>query len=64
MRQRRRVLSRSAAILVVGGKTQRIQLAPAGQNALTGRADAALPSSIKGAVQITDTRNSTVQAKF
>ena len=52
------------AILVVGGKTQRIQLAPAGQNALTGRADAALPSSIKGAVQITDTRNSTVQAKF
>ncbi len=52
------------AILVVGGKTQRIQLAPADQNALTGRADAALPASIKGAVQITNTRNSTVQAKF
>lgn len=52
------------AILVVGGKTQRIQLAPAGQNALSGRADAALPASVKGAVQITDTRNSTVQAKF
>lgn len=52
------------AILVVGGKTQRIQLAPAGQNTLTGRADAALPASIKGAVQITNTRNSTVQAKF
>jgi len=52
------------AILVVGGKTQRVTLAPTGQNALTGRADAALPASIKGAVQITNARNSTVQAKF
>lgn len=52
------------AILVVGGKTERIQLAPAGQNELTGRAATALPAPIKGAVQITNARNSTVQAKF
>jgi hypothetical protein len=52
------------AILVVAGKTQRIQLAPTGPNALTGRAEAALSASIKGAVQITNARNSTVQAKF
>ncbi len=52
------------AILVVGGKTERIQLAPAGQNELTGRAGAALSAPIKGAVQITNARNSTVQAKF
>ena len=52
------------AILVAGGKTQRIQLAPAGQNELTGRADAALAAPIKGAIQITNARNSTVLAKF
>lgn len=52
------------AILVVGGKTQRIQLAPAGQNELTGRAEVALSGPIKGAIQITNARNSTVQAKF
>jgi hypothetical protein len=52
------------AILVVGGKTERVTLAPSGQNELSGKAAAALKAPIKGAIQITNTRNSTVQAKF
>jgi hypothetical protein len=52
------------AILVVGGKTERVTLAPVGQNALEGKAAVALGASVKGAVQITNARNSTVQAKF
>jgi hypothetical protein len=52
------------AILVVGGKTQRVTLAPAGQNALEGKAAVALGATVKGAIQITNARNSTVQAKF
>jgi hypothetical protein len=52
------------AILVVGGKTQRVMLAPSGQNALAGKAAVALGTSVKGAIQITSARNSTVQAKF
>jgi len=52
------------AILVVGGKTERVTLVPAGQNALSGKAAVALNVPIKGAIQITNARNSTVQAKF
>jgi hypothetical protein len=52
------------AILVVGGKTERVTLAPAGQNELSGKAAVALKGPIKGAIQITNARNSTVQAKF
>jgi hypothetical protein len=52
------------AILVVGGKTERVTLAPSGQNELSGKAATALKGPIKGAIQITNARNSTVQAKF
>jgi hypothetical protein len=52
------------AILVVDGKAQRIPLAPAGENALSGRAPVPLAAPIRGAIQITDARNSTVQARF
>jgi hypothetical protein len=52
------------AILVVGGKTQRVSLSPTGQNALAGKAAVALGTPVKGAIQITNARNSTVQAKF
>jgi hypothetical protein len=49
---------------VVGGKAQRIELAPEASNKLTGTATAALPATPKGAVQITLPSGKTVQAKF
>lgn len=52
------------AIFVVDGKPQRIPLAPAGDNALTGTAPVTVPVEPKGAVQITTSTGSTVQAKF
>jgi hypothetical protein len=55
---------KGTAILVVDGKSQRIQLAPAGENTLAGEAAVELPSQPKGAVQITTSAGSTVQAKF
>lgn len=55
---------KGTAIFVVDGKPQRIPLAPAGDNALTGTASVAVPAEPKGAVQITTPTGSTVQAKF
>jgi hypothetical protein len=55
---------KGTAILVVGGKPQRIPLTPAGTNKLTGTSPVALPKEPKGAVQITTPTGSTVQAKF
>jgi hypothetical protein len=55
---------KGVAIFTVDGKAQRIPLAPAGDNTLTGAAPVALPSDPKGAVQITTPTGSTVQAKF
>jgi len=55
---------KGTAILVVGGKPQRIPLSPAGANKLTGASPVALPKEPKGAVQITTPTGSTVQAKF
>lgn len=55
---------KGTAIFVVGGKPQRIQLMPAGENRLSGTASVDLPAEPKGAVQITTPTGSTVQAKF
>ncbi|MCC6776012.1 MAG: hypothetical protein IT537_05140 [Hyphomicrobiales bacterium] len=55
---------KGTAVFVVDGKAQRIPLAPAGENKLTGTATVTLPKEPKGAVQITTPAGSTVQAKF
>lgn len=55
---------KGTAIFVVDGKPQRIPLAPAGDNKLTGTATVSLPDKPKGAVQITTPGGSTVQGKF
>jgi len=55
---------KGTAIFLIGGKPQRIPLAPAGDNKLTGTSDVPLPTALKGAVQITTPTGSTVQAKF
>jgi hypothetical protein len=55
---------KGTAILVVNGKSQRISLTPAGENTLAGEAAVELPGQPKGAVQITTSAGSTVQAKF
>jgi hypothetical protein len=52
------------AILVVDGKSQRITLAPQGHNMLVGNSAAALKAPIRGAIQVTNSKNVTVQAKF
>jgi len=52
------------AILVVDGKPQRITLAPQGENMLVGTSAAALKAPIRGAIQVTNSRNAMVQAKF
>jgi hypothetical protein len=55
---------KGVAIFTVDGKAQRIPLAPAGDNKLSGTAEVPLPSAPKGAVQIITPTGSTVQAKF
>jgi hypothetical protein len=55
---------KGTAIFVIDGKPQRIPLAPAGDNKLTGTSAVPLPKEPKGAVQITTPSGSTVQAKF
>ncbi|HEX6000412.1 MAG TPA: hypothetical protein VFZ16_13630 [Hyphomicrobiaceae bacterium] len=55
---------KATGIFVVGGKPQRIELAPEAANKLSGTAGAALPADLKGAVQIRLPTGGTVQAKF
>ncbi len=55
---------KGTAIFVIDGTPQRIPLAPAGENRLTGTSAIPIPSEPKGAVQITTPTGSTVQAKF
>jgi redox-sensitive bicupin YhaK (pirin superfamily) len=55
---------KGTAIFVVEGKPQRILLTPAGENRLSGTASVTLPTTPKGAVQITTPSGSTMQAKF
>jgi len=52
------------AILIIGGKSQRIVLAPAGESRLSGKATGELPSAPKGVVQITLPNGKTIQARF
>jgi hypothetical protein len=52
------------AILVAGGKSQRVVLAPVEGARLSGSAAAALPNQPKGVVQLTGPDGKTSQAKF
>jgi nitrogen fixation protein FixH len=52
------------AILVVDGKSQRVPLAPAGDNRLKGDAPSNLPANPKGVIQITNSAGATSNAKF
>lgn len=52
------------AILVAGGKSQRVVLEPVEGGRLSGSAAAALPNQPKGVVQLTAPDGKTIQAKF
>jgi len=52
------------AILTVGGKAQRIALAPQEGTRLTGIAPVALPADVKGVVQLTTSDGKTAQGRF
>ena len=51
-------------IFVVGGKPQRIELKFESGNKLAGTSSVPLPTSLKGAVQLTPPTGKTIQAKF
>ena len=55
---------KGTAILLVGGKPQRVALEPAGGSLLTGQAAAPIPAPARGAVQLTGPDGTTSQAKF
>lgn len=55
---------KGTAILVAGGKSQRVVLAPVDGVRLSGSATAALPNQPKGVVQLTGPDGKTSQAKF
>lgn len=55
---------KATAVLIVKGKPAQITLAPRGENVLTGTSAVELAAPIRGAIQITDNENQTVQAKF
>jgi hypothetical protein len=55
---------KGTAILVAGGKSQRIVLAPVDGTRLTGSATSALPGQPKGVVQLTGPDGKTIQARF
>jgi hypothetical protein len=54
---------KAVAILVVGGKSQRITLEPA-EGRLTGKAAVDVPANPKGVVQLTAPDGATAQAQF
>jgi hypothetical protein len=55
---------KGTAILVAGGKSQRVVLVPVDGARLSGSAAAAWPSQPKGIVQLTAPDGKTIQAKF
>ena len=55
---------KGTAVLIVKGKPAKITLAPRGENVLTGTSSIELATPIRGAIQITNDENQTVQAKF
>ena len=52
------------AILVIGGKSQRFELAPADGSKMVGTAPAAVTPGTKGAIQLTAPDGTTGQAKY
>jgi hypothetical protein len=55
---------RGAAIITLDGRAQRIPLAPAGENRLTGSAPAPLPERPKGVVQVITGAGASMQGRF
>ncbi|XIA66527.1 hypothetical protein ACFIOY_11395 [Bradyrhizobium sp. TZ2] len=55
---------KGVAIFNLGGKAERITLAPSEKNALSGMAATALPANPKGAVQLTAPDGKTATARF
>lgn len=55
---------KGTAILVAGGKSQRVVLEPVDGTRLSGNAAAALPDQAKGVVQLTAPDGKTIQGKF
>lgn len=55
---------KGTAVLVIDGKPQRIQLAPASANRLTGVAAIEMPKSPRGAVQLQLPNGGSVQGRF
>lgn len=55
---------KALAILAAQGKSQRVVLAPAGDNRLTGLASVDLAGDAKGVVQVSAPGGKTVQARF
>jgi len=55
---------KGVAIFNLGGKAERIPLAPAEKNSMSGTAATALPAAPKGAIQITAPDGKTTTAKF
>ena len=55
---------KGTAVLLVGGKPQRVILEPAGASLLSGEAATPVATPVKGAVQLTGPDGTTVQAKF
>lgn len=55
---------KGVAILVISGKSSRVALEPTPDARLSGKAIGALPTELKGVVQITAPGGKTAQAKF
>lgn len=55
---------KGTAILVAGGKSQRVVLEPVDAARLSGSATSAMPNQPKGVVQLTAPDGKTIQAKF
>ena len=56
--------AKATGIFVIDGKPQRIELKPDGGNRLAGTAPLLLPTTLKGAVQVTLPDGQSLQAKF
>jgi hypothetical protein len=55
---------KGGAILAIGGKSERIDLAPATGNKLTGTSTVAIPPNAKGVIRLKGPDGKTSQAKF
>ena len=55
---------KGVAILLIGGKSERVVLEAAGGNRLTGTSGVALPQRPKGVIRLTAPDGKTIQAKY